>query len=133
VVRFSRLIGKIDTTGSRTAAQVAPLELSGTAVTALQLFGAGGSTLAFSTERAKRHSFEWRFASLRWSLASQQIMGGGYIHRAFYRLSRPVCRYVDGCSCRASAVFAGSPECSSSRYITGTLTNSYRRAVLNCL
>jgi hypothetical protein len=48
--------------------------------------------------------------SLRWSLASQQIMGGGYIHRAFYRLSRPVCRFVGGCSCRASACFAGSPE-----------------------
>ena len=28
--------------------------------------------------------------SLRWSLASQQIMGGGYFHRAFYRLPRPV-------------------------------------------
>jgi hypothetical protein len=31
--------------------------------------------------------------SLRWSLASQQIMGGGYFHRALYRLSRPVCRF----------------------------------------
>jgi len=52
--------------------------------------------------------------SLRWSLASQQIMGSGYIHRAFYRLSRPVFpflgRFVGGCSCRASVVFAGWPE-----------------------
>jgi hypothetical protein len=26
---------------------------------------------------------EWRFMSMRWSLASQQIMGDGWIHRAF--------------------------------------------------
>ena len=63
-------------------------------------------------KRTKRHSFEWRFVSLRWSLASQQFMGGGYFHRAFYRLSRLVCRFIGGCSCRASAVFAGSPESS---------------------
>ena len=71
--------------------------------------------------RTKRHSIEWRFVSLRWSLASQQIMGGGYFHRAFYRLSRPVCRFVDGCSCRASAVLRAGRILSSSRYITGTL------------
>jgi hypothetical protein len=52
----------------------------------------------------------WRFASLRWSLASQQIMGGGYIHRAFHRLPRPVYRFFGGCSYRVSAVFAGWPE-----------------------
>ena len=39
----------------------------------------------------------------------------------YRRLSRLVCRFFGGCSCRASAVFAGSPESSSSRYITGTL------------
>jgi len=60
--------------------------------------------------RTKRHSWEWRFVSLRWSLASQQIMGGGYIHRAFYRLPRPVYRFFGGCSYRVSAVFAGWPD-----------------------
>jgi hypothetical protein len=64
---------------------------------------------AESPKRMKRHSIEWRFMSLRWSLASQQIMGGGYFHRAFHRLSRPVYRFVGGCSCRASVVFAGWP------------------------
>jgi hypothetical protein len=47
-------------------------------------------------------------------------MGGGYFHRAFYRLSRPVYRFVGGCSCRASAVLRAGRNLSSSRYITGT-------------
>ena len=60
--------------------------------------------------------------SLRWSLASQQIVGGGYIHRASHRLSRPVCRFFGGlllpsvcCFCGLAGIFP------SSRYITGTL------------
>jgi hypothetical protein len=60
--------------------------------------------------------------SLRWSLASQQIVAGGCIHRAFHRLSRPVCRFNGGCSCRASAFFCGLAGLfPSSRYITGNL------------
>ena len=49
------------------------------------------------------------------------IMGDGYIHRAFYRLSRPVCHFVGGCSCRVPAVLRAGRNLSSSRYITGTL------------
>ena len=93
----------------------APSFHGGTSVTASRRLGAQGrirppSGRLHCSKRTKRHSFEWRFASLRWSLASQQIMGGGYLHRAFYRLSRPVLPLVGGCSCRASAVFAGWPE-----------------------
>lgn len=68
----------------------------------------------------------WLFAFPCWSLASQQIMAGGSIHRAFRRLSWPVSplrgRFVGGCSCRVSAAFVGWPDFSSSRYITGTLS-----------
>jgi len=75
-----------------------------------------------STNARNATSWKWRFVSLRWSLASQQIMGGGYIHRAFYRLPRPVYRFFGGCSYRVSAVFCGlAGFFSSSRYITGTL------------
>ncbi len=59
--------------------------------------------------------------SLRWSLASQQIVGGGYLHRAFYRLPQPVCRFFGGCSCRVSAILRAGRIFPSSRYITGTL------------
>jgi hypothetical protein len=109
VVRFSRLIGNFDSTGYRSRAQVAPPTLRYRRNCAATPWYSGAPIVTLLT-RTKRHPFEWRFASLRWSLASQQIMGGGYIHRAFHRLSRPVYRFFGGCSCRASAVFAGSPE-----------------------
>ena len=58
--------------------------------------------------------------SLRWSLASQQIMGGGWIHRAFAgsldRFAASLAAALAEC-----LLFAGWPEFSSSRYITGTL------------
>ena len=63
--------------------------------------------------------------SLRWSLASQQILGGGCFRHACYRLSRPVfpfegrfLRFLLPSVCyflRAGRTY------SSSRYITGTL------------
>ena len=60
--------------------------------------------------------------SLRWSLASQQIMGGGYFHRAFYRLSRPVLPLLWRFALAERLLFLrAGRNFSSSRYITGTL------------
>ena len=76
--------------------------------------------------------------SLRWSLASQQIMGGGCIHRAFYRLSRPVFpfegRFVGGMLLPGVCLFLrAGRNFPSSRYITGTFYYSNRSAVLTIL
>jgi len=42
----------------------------------------GGAVRGGGLKSTKRHSGEWRFVFLRWSLASQQLTGGGWIHRA---------------------------------------------------
>src|SRR6516165_80369 len=63
---------------------------------------------------------EWRFV-LPLVTGLPAIVAGGCFHRLVYRLPRLVAASCGGCSCRVSAVFAGSPEFSSSRYITGTL------------
>ena len=116
VVRFSRLIGNLDTTDSEATAQVGPLcrrykRNREPTPRCSWWIRPSGLTLNRS-KRTKRHYFEWRFASLRWSLASQQIMGGGYFHRAFYRLSRPVFRFFGGlllpsvcCFCGLAGIF----------------------------
>jgi hypothetical protein len=73
--------------------------------------------------RARKHKTplrpEWRFAFLRWSLASRAIEGGGYFHRACYRFSgRLPLRWrlalAGACCSLAGLDFSGS------RYITGT-------------
>jgi len=68
----------------------------------------------------------WRFwYLLRWPLASQVFLGGGYIHRTYCRLPRPVSLF------RAASMAVALAGCllffglagllSSSRIITGTL------------
>jgi hypothetical protein len=58
-------------------------------------------------------------------------MGGGYIHRAFYRLSRPVCRFFGGCSLAERLLFfAGSPELPQQPVHHWHLTICNRHAVL---
>jgi hypothetical protein len=89
-----------------------------------------GPVTFINAERTKRHFFKWRFVSLRWSLASQQIAGDGYLHRAIYRLPQPVCRSLTVASCWVSAILRAGRIFPSSRYITGTFLNSNRRAVL---
>lgn len=110
VVRISRLIGNSDTTACCTGWQVRP-------ASAGIRIGSPGTPRPRQKApgRTKRRSVkERRFAFLCWSLASQQILGGGYVHRASRRLSRPVSpfegRFVGGGSCRASAGSAGWPD-----------------------
>jgi hypothetical protein len=84
VARVSRLIGKSDTTAKRAGWQV---HKRGTGKR-----GIGSRAIRVSSQQqAPIHETplqtEWRFAVLRWSLASQAIEDGGYIHRAFCRLS----------------------------------------------
>jgi hypothetical protein len=67
---------------------------------------------------------------LRWSLASQQIMGDGYIHRAFRRLSRPVHRYFGGLLLPSVCYFAGWPGFSQQPVHHWHFLYSNRRAVL---
>jgi hypothetical protein len=67
---------------------------------------------------------EWRFAFPCWSLASQQIMAGGFTPRLSqtppagipFFLGRIWRMLLPGV-----CFFVGSPESSSSRYITGNL------------
>ncbi len=89
VVRISRLIGNSDTTASCIVWQVASSWESGTIGTSItRTDSAPGSE---SPRHTKRRSLkERRFAFPCWSLASQQITGGGCIHRAYRRLSWPV-------------------------------------------
>jgi hypothetical protein len=103
VARVSRLIGKSDTTAKRPGWQV-------------YFVGTRLPTLARPKNYAKhkkRHSEEWRFAVLRWSLASQLDEGGGCLLRACCRPSDrfPLLRgrFSGGCSCRV-LLFLGWPD-----------------------
>jgi hypothetical protein len=72
VVRISRLIGTSDTTGTGVGLQVP--------ANATEVVAKRGPLQCFC-KMVQTHKTplteEWRFASLRWSLASQQIMGSG--------------------------------------------------------
>ena len=91
VVRFSRLIGNSDSTGStsRLASGQKCRESWYKRHRRRKWphpchFGKTASDYRFLPQTHETpFSLEWRFASLRWSLASQQIVAGGYIHRAF--------------------------------------------------
>jgi hypothetical protein len=69
-------------------------------------------------------SIEWRFAVLRWSLASQ-VCGGRWLYPPSLLQALPAGislfrgRSIGDCSCRASAFFGLAGVYSSSRYITG--------------
>ena len=82
MARISRLIGISDTTVKRHGWQV---HFAGTSVR-----NPGKNRLAERPNARNATPMEWRFAVLRWSLASQAIEDGGYFHRAFYRFFRPV-------------------------------------------
>jgi len=82
VARVSRLIGKSDTTAKPVGLQVG---LCPYPFYSIRIAGAQ-APLTLETPLQS----EWRFAVLRWSLASRAFEGGGYIHRAFCRFSRPV-------------------------------------------
>ena len=82
VARVSRLIGKSDTTAKRVGLQVEPIPT--------QFYRRSGWWAASPQTLETPLPSEWRFAVLRWSLASQAFEDGGYIHRAFCRFSWPV-------------------------------------------
>jgi hypothetical protein len=92
-----------------------------------------GQKVVGSAKRTKRHFFKWRFVSLRWSLASQQIAGDGYLHRAFYRLPQPVCRFFGGCFLLGVCCFAGWPDILQQPVHHWHPLNSNRYAVLRIL
>lgn len=78
VARVSRLIGKSDTTAKRTGWQVYFVVTQSPEV----------STQPKTAQTQETPlPWEWRFAVLRWSLASQMNEGGGCILRACCRLS----------------------------------------------
>jgi hypothetical protein len=74
----------------------------------------------------------WRFAFLRWSLASQQIAAGGCLHLTYCRLSRPVfpLRAASWAVALAGRLlcFVGRPDISQQPVHHWRLTNSNWRA-----
>ena len=96
VARVSRLIGKSDTTAIHPGLQV-----RGTPHFQQNRF-------SLSQIAAKRQNATPKWSGVLLSCAGhwppKSTVDGGCLHRAYCRLSRPVSRFIGGCSCRASAV-----------------------------
>lgn len=130
MARISRLISISDTTVKRHGWQV---HFAGTSVR-----NPGKNRLTERPNARNATPMEWRFAVLRWSLASQIPCGRWIFHRAYYRLSLPVipifraALFADalaGCL----LLFGLAGLVSSSRYITGTLVAAIRLPFLSLI
>lgn len=133
MVRFSRLIGNFDTTSRRVALQV--VEDAGGRYECnfrriyvrrwLQCYVKKRLVFLPLQSRPQKHETPpgrgWRFMSVRWSLASQQIVGSGWIHRTCAGSLDRSAASLAAALAECLLLLRASRNLPSSRYITGTL------------